>query len=307
MFAAGKLIFVVLLTLLCSTVLAAEGEKLKPFVLASSPTGEMSQVLEQTRKKLTDGGFDIIGQYSPYPGATVIGITNNVLKQAAAKTDFGIFAAAQRVTLTRGKDGKLQVAYTNPRYFANAYRLEDDLAGVSAALKQALGAKQTFGSKEGLTAKELQDYHYKWLMPYFDDRLDLASYSSYQTAVKAVETALAAGKGGAKKIYRVDIAEKNTSLFGVHIGSGASDECASDKYIMDAINFTDLKATGHLPYEIVVKDNKVYALKAEFRIAISFPDLAMMGSNSFSSIMCAPSAFELVLTEAAGGELEEEE
>jgi hypothetical protein len=45
----------------------------------------------------------------------------------------------------------------------------------------------------------------------------------------------------------------------------------------------------------------VYTLPAEFRIAISFPDLSMMGSNSFASIMCAPNAIKTALTKASGG------
>ena len=64
------------------------------------------------------------------------------------------------------------------------------------------------------------------------------------------------------------------------------------------------KRNGELPKIIVGK--KAFALPAEFRIAISFPDLSMMGSNSFASIMCAPSAIESALTLAAGGSLEEE-
>jgi hypothetical protein len=52
-----------------------------------------------------------------------------------------------------------------------------------------------------------------------------------------------------------------------------------------------------------VSDNKVYALYARFRIAINFPDLKMVGSNSFVNIMCAPNAIEDALSAAAGGEI----
>ena len=48
----------------------------------------------------------------------------------------------------------------------------------------------------------------------------------------------------------------------------------------------------------------MYALPAEFRIAINFPDLSMMGDNSFMSIMCAPEAIEAALTSVVGGELD---
>ena len=38
-----------------------------------------------------------------------------------------------------------------------------------------------------------------------------------------------------------------------------------------------------------------------YRIAINFPDLSMMGSNSFMSIMGAPDQIEYALTLVAGG------
>jgi hypothetical protein len=79
-------------------------------------------------------------------------------------------------------------------------------------------------------------------------------------------------------------------------------DCSGDNYIMEKIDFKKLKSTGHLPYEIVISKGTVYALPAEFRIAISFPDLSMMGDNSFMSIMCAPLAIQEALTTAVGGE-----
>lgn len=69
----------------------------------------------------------------------------------------------------------------------------------------------------------------------------------------------------------------------------------ADQYIMSVIDFGDLKGTAHLPYEILVSDKKVYALYARFRIAISYPDLKMMGSNSFMNIMEAPEAIRKAL------------
>ena len=41
--------------------------------------------------------------------------------------------------------------------------------------------------------------------------------------------------------------------------------------------------------------------RARFRIAINFPDLAMMGDNSFMNIMGAPDAITAALRKIAGG------
>ena len=43
------------------------------------------------------------------------------------------------------------------------------------------------------------------------------------------------------------------------------------------------------------------ALYARFRIAISFPDLSMMGANSFMNIMKSPEAIREALALTAGG------
>ena len=67
-----------------------------------------------------------------------------------------------------------------------------------------------------------------------------------------------------------------------------------------------IRSTGHLPYEILVSDGDVYALYARFRIAISWPHLPMIQSDTgatFFNIMCAPNAIEEALINAAGGEV----
>jgi hypothetical protein len=76
---------------------------------------------------------------------------------------------------------------------------------------------------------------------------------------------------------------------------------------MNEIDFKPVRSTAHLPYEMLVSDKRVYALYARFRIAINFPDLKMMGDNSFFKIMCAPDAIEEMLMEAAGEKRETDE
>ena len=293
------LVLVVLL-LLASAVNAET--LLKPYILVSQQAGaDAAAVMQETRQKLTNAGFTIAGEYSPYPGASIIVITNDALKQNAAATDFGGFGAALRVTVTKVKD-EVQVAFTNPVYMANAYRMKSDLSDVATQLKSALGDKGEYGPDKGRSAEDLRDYHYKWLMPYFTDRITLASYKTYQEAVSKVEQTLKQdNKGGVKEVYRVDIPGKEQTVIGVNMTGPDKVECSGDKYIMNRIDFKSLRSTGHLPYEMLISGKTVYTLPAEFRIAISFPDLSMIGSNSFASIMCAPNAIKKALTFAAGG------
>jgi hypothetical protein len=272
----------------------ADEEKLKPFVLGSKGAGTVAEKTEQAKAALVAGGFTVVGDYSPYADAAILIVTNDELKKNAADSEHGGFGAIQRVAITKAKD-EVQVSYTNPVYMANVYRMKGDLSGVAAGLAKALGRVEEFGAK-GMTAKQARKYHYMMGMEYFDEPDVLAEYASYEEAVQAVDAKLSANKNGVSKVYRVDVPGKKESVFGVALkGAAEADKYMDDRYIMSEIDFRDIKSTAHLPYDVLVSDNKVYALYARFRIAISFPDLSMMGSNSFMNIMDSPDAIRNVL------------
>jgi hypothetical protein len=281
--------------LLCITNAVADEVYLKPFVLASKGTGTVAEKTEQSKAALTAGGFTVVGNYSPYPDADILIVTNDELKTNAAASERGGFGAVQRVAITKVND-EVQVSYTNPVYMANAYRMKGDLSNVAAELTKALGKVEEFGSKQGMTAKQARNYHYMIGMEYFDEPDVLAEYPSYDEAVKAVDAKLTDNKNGVTKVYRVDIPGKQESLFGVAIKAPTeADKYMDDRFIMSEIDFHKTRSTAHLPYEVLVSGNKVYALYARFRIAINFPDLSMMGKNSFMNIMKTPDAIRDVL------------
>lgn len=288
---------------LCLLVVAAAAqaaERYKPFVLAYKGDGEVAAAMEAVAAKLAQAGFEVAGSYSPFPTATILAITNDALKQEAAKSEFGGYAAAQRVAITKVGE-EVQVAYTNPTYMAHAYRLEGDLKAVSDKLAEALGREAEYGPDKAMTGKELRKYHYMFGMEYFDDPSLLAEHDSYEAAVQAVEAKLAEGVSGVGKVYRIDIPGKQETVFGVALRGGDEAKYQDDEYIMREIDFKPVRSTAHLPYEMLVSGNKVYALYARFRIAINFPDLSMMGKHSFMNIMQSPAAIERALTLAAGG------
>ncbi len=296
------------IVLISLSMTASAADNLKPFEMAFNSTGDIAPVVTQLEQKLAANGFEVVGTYAPYTNlkfsngetvsAEVIGVTNSALKQAAAQTPFGGFAAVQRVTITKVND-QIEVAYTNPTYMANAYRLKSDLAAVDTQLGKAIGAQAAFGSKNGLSASNLQNYHYKMMMPYFTDLDTLAQYPSYQKALDAVNAGLAAHKGGTAKVYQVSIPGKEQALFGVALSGTQGQECSADSHIMSIIDGSQQKSTGHLSYEILVSGGTVYALPAKFRIAINFPDLSMMGPNGFMAIRCAPGAIQAALKDAS--------
>jgi len=282
-----------------ATIAFAQDALLKPFVLASKGAGDVLQKVEATKAALTKAGFTVAGSYSPYANTTVIGVTSDELRNTAAKSDHGGYGAAMRVAVVKVKD-EVQVSYTNPVYWANVYRLGGDLKDTSAKLQAALGKIEEFGAK-GLTAEQLRKYHYAFGMEYFNEDNTFISYPSHEEAVKAVEAGLAAGKQGVTKVYRVDVAGKKEVLFGVAMKGTPESKQMDDAYLMSEIDFRDVKSAAHLPYDILVSDKTVFAQYARFRIAVSFPDLSMMGANSFMNIMKSPEAIREALSLTVGG------
>ncbi len=279
---------------------ALAAAKYKPFILASQQAGDLAAVSARVSGKLTGAGFTIAGTYSPYPTVNLIIVTNDALKAAAAKSEKGGFGAAQRVSITRHK-GEIQVAYTNPRYMAGVYRMKSDLGFAADALEGALGKIQEYGMDDAMDDDDLREYHYMMGMEYFDDLHQLSRHKSHADAVAAVEKNLAAGTMGITKVYRIDIPGKDEVVFGVAMnGAKGGGEMQDDTYLMSEIDFKDIRSSAHLPYEILVSDHRVQAMSARFRIAINFPDLSMMGANSFMNIMESPDAIKKALIGTAG-------
>ena len=312
-----KVIFFALLMLLGLNAAMADDEMLKPFVLASKGPGTVAAKSEAAKTALTANGFTIAGTYSPYPSAMILIVTNYELKKNAAESENGGFGAAQRVAITKVKND-IQVSFTNPIYMANGYRMKGDLKTVYASLEKALGKVEEYGGK-GATAAKMRKYHYMFGMEYFNEPSVLAEYASHEEALAAVEAGLAAKNEGVSKVYRIDIPGKKESVFGVamagktgatkvtkEVAPGQDEQFGTmmtgapeaDQYIMTNVDFGDIKSTAHLPYEILVVDNKALALYARFRIALNFPTLKMMGSNSFMNIMESPEAIKNTLSKA---------
>lgn len=289
--------------LLVSTY-SAQAEVLKPYVLADITTGDLRQTAEKVKTALANNGLEVVGTYQPYANAIVLCATNDEIKAAAAKAENGGFGVAQRVAITE-VGGKLQVSYVNPAYLGTAYGL-GKLESVSAKLKAALGAKETFGSV-GIDEEQLKPgaYHYAMMMPYFRDVDRLQEHPDYATAIATVEKNLAANAGGTVKVYRIDLPGKEVSVFGVGIPKGAFDgpgqgDKDTDKEIMEVVDHKELKHTAYLPYELMVDGGRVIALRGRYRIALHFPDTKMYGPNGFTKIMSAPWGIQNALEQVAG-------
>ena len=283
---------IVLFLLAAMSAPRAEEVRLKPYLLAEqSPcTPETFEAKVVTvREALQSAGFEIAGETTPYDGAHVFVVTNDALKRNAAASPTGGFGAAQRVAVTRVGD-QVQVSSTNPAWMANAYQMRGDLTEVSLALQKALGSREAFGSKDGLTAKQLRSYHYMMFMPHFTEQVTIAVYASHAEALARVESGLAASST-VKKVARIDVPGTTDTLFSVAIAAGDG----ADQTVMKATDGGVLKHTAHLSYELLVSGNKALMLHGKFRIAQSFPDLTM---RTFMRISGAPGGIEQTLRDA---------
>ncbi len=266
-------------------------EVLKPYILGSISTETFEETSEKVVDLLTNNGFEIVGKYIPYENAKVLIITNDELQTIASKSTYGGYGAVQRVSITKVREN-IQISYTNPKYFANAYRLQNNLETIVENLKLALGYKNEFGSVKGLSRDKLKNYHYTVMMPYFDDQTVLAKYKSHSEAVKSLESGFSKNSGSVEKLYKVQIPGKDEVVYGVAIKEGSG----SDKRIIENCDKEDLKHTCYMPYEILVLNNKIYAMQGKFRIALNFPDLSM---GTFMKISTAPGAIEKALKKVA--------
>ena len=273
---------------------AWSADTLKPFELVSNEAADFTGVVDATKSKLQSGGFTLAGEYSPYEGAHVFVVTSDELQAAAAKSDFGGYGAVIRVAVTNNAD-KVEVSYSNPVYWSKAFRIPADLTPVAEKMTAALGSSEPFGSEKGLTEAKLKKYHYTAFMPYFDDPDTLGKFDSFADAMEKINKSLAAGTGGVSKVFEVKIPGKDQALIGVAMTEGV----AADKSIMDKIDVHGTRHTAHLPYAILVSGKTAYALSGKFRIALSFPDLSMMGAGSFMEIMDAPPAIKESLSSVA--------
>ena len=284
-----------------SLVHAQDGGNLKPFVLGAVYEGPISAHLDNTRAALEGQGFRIVGEHQPFDDAHILIVTSDDLLRVAAASERGGYIAPLRVALTE-VEGNTQIAYVNPLYLRHAYRLNGELFLVSARLAGALGQRDSFGSAEGLPADQLQRYNYTFGMEYFNDTYDLGSFGSHDEAVAAVERGLAENRGGVSKVYRLDIPGTEMTVFGVSMSQahGGASAHMDDAHQMSIVDFQGMKQTAYLPYEVLVIGGDVEALHLRFRMAVHFPDLKMMGSNSFMRLRRSPNAVGEALMQVTG-------
>ncbi len=275
----------------------------KPYTIGAEDTGTISEVKAKVKTALEANNFTIVGEYKPAGDANrwLMVITCSELKSAVKKVGGTAgFALTLRVAVTK-EGSKTIISYSTPEYWGNAYfqsnfsKVSSLYTTLSKRLKSALADLGTnggtmFGAKKGMTASALQKYHYMMGMPYFEDNIELNSFSSHSAAVAKIDENFKKGVKDLVKVYSVALPDKKLKLYGVGF-KGEDGESA----FMPTIDIGNPKHTAFLPYEMLVDDNKVYMLHGRYRIAISFPDLTM---GTFMKIVSTPGNIEDFLKRA---------
>jgi len=268
---------------------------LAPYISASKlPVADLATQVAAVEQKLQAAGFTVIGRHLPKgipTNATVIATDPGLLEAIGKVGGPAITAAALRVGV-RADGG---VSYMNPEYWSRAFvrgkygQVEAAVKAARTRLVQALGEGQPFGGD--VDADDLPSYRYMFGMERFDsDNSLLATHASYDEAVASVRTNLGKGTADTARVYEVALPERRIAVFGVAMNSVDSGEGWWVNKIDGAAH------VAALPYEIFVVDNKVYALYARFRIALSWPELGM---GQFMRIMNAPNAIQDIMTKVA--------
>jgi len=295
-------VILISLFLLSNPVNSAEKSVLlKPFTLAKIYKNSiLTQVSAKVKKQLATAGFKVVGTYEPDKTVKIFIVTNNTLLKTAAKSKFGGFGSAIRISVTQIKRD-VQVSHNNPTYMAIAYNMKSYLSSTRQKLAKTLGYVKDFGGK-GIASNELGDYNYAFGLEGFNGFMDLAEHKSHKAALKFVEAGFKRSLKDMKKVYRIDIPGKKQSVFGISLKNDKQDQkFLNDSFVMDIIDDKELRRSAHLPYELMVIDKRVIIMHPHFRLAINFPDLRMFGKHSFGKLMDLPYIYEEFFIQLAGG------
>ena len=272
--------------------LSSFGQELTPYIKVVESTLSMQELSDKVIQTLEDNSFNVLGTYNPSNKSAlkVIAFTRNDLKNTVIKVkDRGALAAIMKVGLVM-KGDKVVISYTNPDYLLRAYLPTNYNTFKSVFVKFSWDLKNTlsplgneftpFGGT--VEADKLGNYHYKIMMPYFTDPVELNEFSSFKEGLATITNNLKAKKGNTKEVYTLIYEKEEVAVFGVGLQSTEDGE----SYFLPKIGEDHVAA---LPYEIILQGNKATMLHGKYRIALHWPELTM---GTFMKIMSTPGDIE---------------
>jgi len=287
-----KLIAFIAIFILFTGSNIVKAQDLSPYIKVGVSNDNMEQIADQVKIALQEKGFEIIGKYNTLNNKNflVIAFSRKDLQSTVLKVkDRGALAAVLKVGLkTNGT--QTTISYLNPEYLFNAYLMNDYpkyetalqkvTKDVAAALSPLGEINKGFGG--ALSVEKLRKYHYKMMMPYFTDPVELKEFSSFEEGVKTIEKNLAAKKGNTKLVYKLKFASEKVAVFGVAL----MDKETGEGYFIPIIGDDHIAA---MPYEIILQGDTATMLHGRYRLALHWPELTM---GTFMKIMSSPGDIE---------------
>lgn len=268
------------------------GQDLSPYIKVGETKISINDATKEVIKVLKDNSFTVLGTYNPSNKSSlaIVAFTRNDIKNTVIKVkDRGALAAIMKVGLVE-KEGKVVISYTNPDYIFRAYLANnyDTFKSVFIKFSEDIRMSLSYFGNEftpfggSVKANKLGTYHYKILMPYFTDPIELNEFASFQEGLEIITKNLEAKKGNTLSIYKLVYSDQNVAVFGVGLKSKEDGE----SYFLPKIGEDHVAA---LPYEIILQDNKATMLHGKYRIALHWPELKM---GTFMKIMNTPGDIE---------------
>jgi len=285
---------ILFLTVFILAGLSSAAQELQPFYEIGKFDKTIPELAKQVENTLANAGYEIIGSYHPENKDTlfVLCFTSNNLQQLSLEfPDRGALGAVIKAGFIRTQ-GKTILSIVNPEYMFLAYygqQMNNHEEALKAQSKKITGLFSKMGE---LTAfggiveqKKLIHYHYKMLMPYYDDPDELAEFNSFEKGLGIIQKNLNAHKGDTKKVYQLIFPKQKIAVFGVALLNPETGES----------DFLPIIGESHIaamPYEIILQGKKATSLAGKYRIALYWPELGM---GTFMKIIKTPGRIENTL------------
>jgi len=283
-------LFVGIFALIFSVNISAQ-EELSPYFKVGEVKEPLKEVGTQLVEIITESGWDVIGEYYPADkkDLAVICFTSESLKSLSLQfKDRGALASVLKVAMIH-KDGLTTISILNPEYMFLAYwgeQLNGQEKELEEMSQKAINIFKSFGMLEpfgGLVeAKDLPDYHYMMMMPYFDEPVELTEFDSFEEGVSTIKSNLESKKGNTELVFEQRFAGKEIAVFGI----GLMDKETGEPYFLPVIGEDNI---ANLPYEIILEGKEATMLHGKYRIAIYWPELKM---GQFMKISSTPGDIE---------------
>lgn len=285
---------ILLLNILIVLGITSMSQELSPFQ-GTNMVGDIDLLAQDVEKHITDANFEIVGKYKVAGNSDlqVICFSRDDLRAVCGEfEDRGALASVLKIALRKSND-TVEISLLQPNYMFYAYfgadykNQEKILDEIDTDAKNILvgtyGDLYDFGGS--MEIEKIEKYHYKVMMPYFDDPEVLEEYNSFEGGLKYIRQQIASSGQNIQLVYEQVNEAKQTAVFGIGLLQAETGE----GQFIPIIGERNIAA---MPYEIILQGEEVSMLHGKYRFALYWPELTM---GTFMKIMSTPGDVEDVM------------